>query len=92
MKVLIGNKADLYDMRQVSSEDARELAAQHKMEYFETSAKTRENIDNLSQHIFSSIYKKLFGMSTPSQPGDPAHSEAGPSNKNNGSVVISRLS
>ncbi len=40
MKVLIGNKADLYDMRQVSSEDARELAAQHKMEYFETSAKT----------------------------------------------------
>ena len=40
MKILIGNKADLYDMRQVSSEDARELAAQHKMEYFETSAKT----------------------------------------------------
>ena len=90
VKVLVGNKSDLAEHREVTYEQAMEVAEQHKMEYFETSAKTRENIDNLSQSIFSSIYKR---MSVPSsQLGDPAHAEAGPSNKNNGSVVISRLS
>ena len=39
-KVLVGNKADLEDERIVSKTDARRLAEEHGMEYFETSAKT----------------------------------------------------
>ena len=48
VKALVGNKSDLAEHREVSSEQAMELAEQHKMEYFETSAKTRDNIENLS--------------------------------------------
>ena len=60
VKVLIGNKADLADLRQVSSEEARELAMQHKMQYFETSAKTNQNIAEAMNHICLTTFKKLY--------------------------------
>jgi len=49
--VLVGNKIDLEDERKVSCEEAEALAAQHKMRYFETSAKLNRNIDELMQHL-----------------------------------------
>ena len=39
VKVLVGNKIDLEDERKVTQADAKALADQHKMMYFETSAK-----------------------------------------------------
>jgi small GTP-binding protein len=38
--ILVGNKVDLESERAVSREDAEAFAKAHKMEYFETSAKT----------------------------------------------------
>lgn len=40
--VLVGNKNDLADTRQVTKEEAEGFANSHKMKYFETSAKTGE--------------------------------------------------
>ncbi len=49
--MLVGNKIDLADDRKVSTEEAMALADQHKMMYFETSAKLNKNIDELMQHL-----------------------------------------
>ena len=59
-KVLVGNKIDLEDERKVSVEEAKQLAEQHKMHYFETSAKLNKNIDELMQHLMENVYKKMF--------------------------------
>merc|ERR1712137_555467 len=43
--VLVGNKCDLDDERQVTTEEAKELALQWKIPFFETSAKDRINVE-----------------------------------------------
>ena len=45
--LLVGNKADLTDKRQVSQEEAQERATSWGVPYVETSAKTRENVDKV---------------------------------------------
>jgi small GTP-binding protein len=42
--LLIGNKSDLVDKRQVTTDEAETFAKTHNMHYFETSAKTGSNI------------------------------------------------
>jgi Ras-related protein Rab-1A len=46
-KMLIGNKADLTNLRQVSTERAQELATKLQIPYFETSAKTNANVQQM---------------------------------------------
>ncbi|KAL3307411.1 hypothetical protein Ciccas_014074, partial [Cichlidogyrus casuarinus] len=45
--VLVGNKSDLVDKRQVSTEDAQALARSLNIPYVETSARTRANVDKI---------------------------------------------
>jgi GTPase SAR1 family protein len=59
-KVLVGNKIDLEDERKVSAEEAKTLAEQHKMRYFETSARLNKNIDELMLHLMERVYQKMF--------------------------------
>jgi small GTP-binding protein len=42
--MLIGNKSDLIEKRSISAEEAAEFAKKNSMQYFETSARTGENI------------------------------------------------
>jgi small GTP-binding protein len=42
--MLIGNKLDLAEKRQVTFEEAHSFAESHSMQYFETSAKTGQNV------------------------------------------------
>jgi GTPase SAR1 family protein len=42
--ILLGNKCDLEEKRQVSSDDAREFAQRHGMQYFDVSAKSGMNV------------------------------------------------
>ena len=49
--VLVGNKADLEDERQVSTEDAEAFAAEQGMMYIETSAKTGHNVKEIMQNV-----------------------------------------
>ena len=52
-KILVGNKADMTDERMISEHDAREMARQNNMKYFETSAKNNEGISELMTELFT---------------------------------------
>ena len=57
--VLIGNKSDLADKRQVSTEEGRELAEKYEMKFYETSAKTGENVNDIFYDSVDEIAKRL---------------------------------
>jgi len=54
--VLVGNKADLQDLRVVNSEEAKQYAQQCGMEYFESSAKNGDGVID----IFEALTKKII--------------------------------
>ena len=60
-KILIGNKCDLTDKREVTYEEGQEFATIKGMDFFETSAKTanfvQETFDELTSEILQ-IYEK----------------------------------
>ena len=53
--VLIGNKCDLEELREVSTQEAEEFAQKNKMQFFETSAKTGENIEQAMMACLNKI-------------------------------------
>ena len=55
--ILIGNKTDLMDQREVSREEAEAYAAQHGLKYIETSAKLDENVGDAFQQVAVTIIK-----------------------------------
>ena len=65
--VLVGNKADLAEdpsLRQVTEEEARARAREWKCEYFEASAKTRQNVEEAYTSYVRIFYyfKKNFQL------------------------------
>ena len=54
--ILIGNKKDMADQRQVTQEEAEEFSETNNMIYFETSAKEGDNID----YVFNFAAEKLL--------------------------------
>ena len=56
--VLIGNKADLEQRRQVSQDEGAALARELDCPFFETSAQSRRNIENTFFGIVREIRKK----------------------------------
>ena len=57
--VLVGNKIDLESERKISKEDGMELATEYGMEFFEASAKTGENIEDIFLRICKTVSKKI---------------------------------
>lgn len=51
LSYLIGNKNDLVDLRQVTTNEAIEFAAKNNFTFFETSAKSGNNIDSLFENL-----------------------------------------
>lgn len=53
--LVVGNKSDLEERRQVSVEEARGKAEEWGVQYVETSAKTRANVDKVrpNSHLLS---------------------------------------
>ena len=49
--ILVGNKCDLEEYRQVQSSDAQRLAEEWKVKYFETSAKNKTNINRIFEEL-----------------------------------------
>jgi Ras-related protein Ral-A len=53
--LLVGNKADLADKRQVTQDVANAKAEEWKVPYVETSAKTKENVDKVFYDLMREI-------------------------------------
>ena len=49
--ILVGNKCDLEEYRQVQSSDAERLADEWRVKYFETSAKNKTNINRIFEEL-----------------------------------------
>ena len=58
--ILIGNKSDLIDKREVSKEEIEKFIKDNNINYFETSAKDGKNIDE----CFTFIAEKLMNQNT----------------------------
>jgi len=57
--VLVGNKCDLENKRKVKREDAEKFARDRDMPYYETSAKTGQNVNLAFLKIVRPIYDKI---------------------------------
>lgn len=58
-KVLVGNKCDKED-RKISYEDGAKLAAEFKMQFFETSAKSNFNVNETFSYLTKEILNSSF--------------------------------
>lgn len=58
--MLIGNKCDLDQRRQVSTEEGERFARDNGLIFLETSAKTAYNVEDVSRCYSLSFYPVLF--------------------------------
>ena len=57
--ILIGNKVDLAEQRQVTTQEGIEFARRNKLIFFETSAKTSDNVEEAFTHAARIIFANL---------------------------------
>lgn len=67
--LLIGNKSDLKERRQVSFEEANKLAKEYDVSYVETSAKNYENVEFIFNKLAKEILHSLKNENNSLQPG-----------------------
>lgn len=61
--MLVGNKCDLKEERAVDYKDAKAYADKHNFQYFETSAKTKINVDKAFTKLTQTVYQtKLLAL------------------------------
>ena len=72
-KILVGNKSDLIDKRQVSNERGKQLADSYGIPFIETSAKSNENIIRLFVDSTRAFIEKQLKM------GNSGFTKKGPS-------------
>lgn len=73
--LLVGNKADLEDRRVVSQEAAQEQADSWQVPYYETSAKSRHNVDLVFYELLREIKKRKDALSKANSNGKKAKSK-----------------
>jgi Ras-related protein Ral-A len=66
--ILVGNKADLDHARQVSENDIMSLASKWNLDYIETSAKTKTNVDKVFYDLMTKINKNKSNLKQTSIP------------------------
>lgn len=68
--ILVGNKSDLEDKRQVSQSEAQQFAENMGVQYVETSAKTRSNVDKVFFDLLRLIKDQKNKQGNVEQSGD----------------------
>ena len=53
--IIIGNKIDMEDMRDITKEDASKFAKENNYKYFETSAKTGQGVDEAIRDLVNQV-------------------------------------
>ncbi|ORZ20726.1 small GTPase superfamily [Absidia repens] len=66
--ILVGNKVDLAHLRKVSTSEAGALAQEWNCEYVETSAKTRQNVDQVYTMMMRQIRDRKMKQQTMNNP------------------------
>ena len=56
--IIIGNKCDLEDQRQVNKEQGEEKAKSYEVAFMETSAFSGENLDKAFDKMINEVFKK----------------------------------
>ena len=59
--VLVGNKSDMADDREVTTEEAKEYAEENAMDHVEASAKTAHNVNEVFESIAAHLPKMMQG-------------------------------
>jgi len=85
--ILVGNKSDIANRRQVPYEEAAGLAASWRVDYVETSAKTRDNVDK----IYYDLLQKIHDLKVAQAPAVPVATENGNKRKNGGQGCFSSI-
>ena len=63
MKIVVGNKKDLTEKRQVSTEEAKDFTSKNGLQYIETSAKDSSNIQDLFLSTTKSFIDNMYNNS-----------------------------
>ena len=66
-KILVGNKSDLGAHRKISREEGEELAGKYRAPFYETSAKTGENIQKAFDTLIAIANDREIPMRTPEE-------------------------
>ncbi|GAB5583927.1 ras-related protein Rab-13 isoform X1 [Prionailurus iriomotensis] len=72
-RLLLGNKCDMEAKRRVRKEQADQLAREHGIRFFETSAKSSTNVDEAFSSLARDILLKSGGRRSGKQPQAPWH-------------------
>ncbi|EEC16836.1 RAS-related protein, putative [Ixodes scapularis] len=76
-KMILGNKCDMNDLRQVSRERGEKLAVEHGIKFMETSAVSSINVEDafytLARDIKEKMERKVAAQAQPKPPGAHLH-------------------